>query len=139
LSDGHTQQIIHEFHDTAHRGVTNHRQRQRCLLQPSFSDRQREQHLVLVVGLRRRKEVIQRRAGLVHLPVDQRTTHAVPGDQGADRFSARQSPNGHHLAFVGSQLYGGSATGQIHGEVTTQMGPYLSRTILRSLVCVAQL
>lgn len=90
-TDEHAQQIIHEFHDTTHRDVTNHRQRQRYLLQPSFGDWQREQHLVLVVCLRRLKEV-QRGAGLVHLAVAQRTTHAVPGGQGADRFSGPPKP-----------------------------------------------
>jgi hypothetical protein len=111
-TDGHTQQIIHEFHDTAHRGVGPIIVSASVTCSsPSFGDRQREQYLVLVVCLRRRKEVIQRDAGLVHLPVDQRTTHAVPGGQGADRFRDRQSPNGHHLAFVGSQFYGGSANG----------------------------
>jgi hypothetical protein len=111
-TDGHAQQISHELHDAAHRGVSNHRQRQGDLLQPSFGDRQREQHLVLaVVALCRRKELVERGAGLVHLPVDQRTTHAMPGGQRTDRFSARQSPNGHHLTVVGSQFYGGCANG----------------------------
>lgn len=89
-ADGHAQHIVHEFHDTAHRGMSDHRQRERGLLQPSFGDRQREKHLVLVVSLLSRKKLIQRRAGLAHLPVDERAAHAVPGGQGADRFVARQ-------------------------------------------------
>ena len=123
-TDGHAQHIVHEFHDTAHRGMSDHRQPERGLLQPSFGDRQREQHLVLVVSLLSRKELIQRGAGLVHLPVDERAAHAVPGGQGADRFCARQSPNGHHLAFVGSQFCGGSANGLIHGDVALKLGPH---------------
>jgi hypothetical protein len=75
---------VHEFHDTEHRGMSDHRQPERGLLQPSFGDRRREQHLVLVVSLSSRKELIDRGAGLAHLPVDERAvlTGSAPARAG---------------------------------------------------------
>jgi hypothetical protein len=137
-TNGRAQHIAHEFHDPAHRGMSDHCQPERGLFQPSFGDRQRKQHLVLVVSLLSGKEIIQRGVGLVHLPVDERAAHAMPGGQGADRFCARQSSNGHHLAFVGSQFCGGSANGLIHGGVASKMGPHYPALSL-PLACVTQL
>lgn len=97
-TDEHAQHIVHEFHDTVHRGVSDHRQPERGLLQPAPGDRQREQQRVGVVGRRRREELIQRGADFVHVSVDERAAHAVPGGQGADSFGAREGLHGDRLA-----------------------------------------
>jgi hypothetical protein len=95
-------------------------------------------HLVLVVSLLSRKELIQRSAGLVHLPVDERAAHAVPGGQGADWFRARQGPHGDHLALVGGQLHGCSAGGLLHGGVAIKNGALLSRASPFDTSCVTR-
>jgi len=94
---------------------------------------------VLVVSLLGREKVIQRGAGLVHLPVDERAAHAVPGGQDTDGFSARQSPNGHHLAFVGRLFCGGGANGLIHGDAGLKMGRHYPTACFSPLMCNAAL
>ena len=120
-------------------GPSDHRQPERGLFQPSPSDRQREPHFVLVVSLLGREKVIQRGAGLVHLPVDERAAHAVPGGQDTDGFSARQSPNGHHLAFVGRLFCGGGANGLIHGDAGLKIGRHYPTACFSPLMCNAAL
>jgi hypothetical protein len=83
--DGYAQYVMHEFDDAAKRGPSDLREPEHRLIEPSLGDRQHEDNLVSVIGLRRRESVIERRAGFIDFPIDEWAAHAVISRQGADR------------------------------------------------------
>jgi len=97
-TDGQTQQVTQELDDAAIRAVADQRQPDDHLAQPCLGDRQLEQHLM--VGRRRREGVVQYRAGLVRLLVDELTAHPVPGGQIADRPRTGQGLDGQVLTLA---------------------------------------
>jgi len=82
-----------------------------ALSQPAAGDRQREQHLLLVIGRYGREELVQCGTGLVHLPVDQWPAHAMLGRESRDRLRTCHGVNGHELAIGGVQLLAPGAFG----------------------------
>ncbi len=82
-TDGQAQQVTQELDDAAIRAAAGQRQPDDHLVQPGLGHRHLEQHFM--VGRRRQERVIQRRAGLVRLLVDELATDPVPGRQVADR------------------------------------------------------
>jgi len=97
-ADGHTQQVAQELDDAAIRAAAGQRQPNNHLVQPCLGDRQLEQHLM--VGRGRREGVVQYRAGLVRLLVDELAAHPVPGSQIADRPRTGQRLNGQVLTVL---------------------------------------
>ncbi len=82
-TDGQAQQVAQELDDAAVRAAADQRQPDDHLAQPGLGDRQLEQHLIVRRG--RRERVVQYRAGLVRLLVDELAAHPMPGRQIADR------------------------------------------------------
>src|SRR4051794_6351945 len=91
-ADGDAQQVTQELHDAAIRTTADQRQPDDHLAQPCLGDRQFEHHLIVRSG--RQESVIQRRARLVSLLVDELAADPVPSRQIADRCRSRQRLNG---------------------------------------------
>jgi len=100
-ADGQAQQVAQDLHDAAIRAAADQRQPDDHLVQPGLRDRHLEQRLVVRPG--RREGVVQYRAGLVRLLVDELTAHPVPGSQIADRPRTGQRLNGQVLTVTPGQ------------------------------------
>jgi len=81
-ADRQAQHAAQELDDAAIRAAADQRQPDDHLAQPGLGHRHLEQHLI--VGHRRQERVIQRRANLVRLPVDELAADPVPDRQIAD-------------------------------------------------------
>ena len=117
-ADGQAQQVAQELDDAAVRAAADQRQRDDHLAQPGLGHRQLEQHRL--VGRRRREGVIQRRAGLVRLLVDELAAHPVPGGQVADRLRTGQRLDGQVLAVALGQRPDRRANTSVHTRPTDE-------------------
>jgi hypothetical protein len=115
---GTPEQVAHEFDGGAKRNVTDHRERQDDLIEPSLGDRQHEEDLAGVIGLGRREDVIECGAGLTKLPVDEWAAHVVVDRQSDDRDCFRQPLNRDGFALIGAQS-GRCSTGRLRHESGT--------------------
>jgi len=117
-ADGQAQQVTQELDDAAIRAAADQRQPDDDLAQPGLGHRHLEQHLAVRHG--RREGVVQYRAGLVRLLVDELTAHPVPDGEITDRLRAGQRLNGQVLAVPPGQPRC-SANTSVHTRTTAEI------------------
>jgi hypothetical protein len=117
-ADGHAQQVAQELDDAAIRAAADQRQPDDHLAQPGLGHRQLEQHRAVRHG--GREGVIERRTGLVRLPIDELAANPVPGGQVANRLRAGQRLDGQVPTVAPGQRPDRHANTSVHTRPTNE-------------------